>query len=634
MKITELKCPACGAVFKVKDEKANIAECEYCGGKFTLEWEHPNTPEQTANVRPLTETTQINYTPIRFEDEDQTPVPLWKRLCTGAALLCFLGACLTFLILRRDTDSDNKPAPITRNPLAGITGSASSDKNAKKTAPYGLLADALGMIFGKSAEAVSADEIAKIQWLVIGSDLNFRKVGYSFDNPIENPDAALTWLTFPRDAYKDNALDCLPSFTGLKMVYPGQTLQKSQLAGLSLQGFRGSYKSLEQVAGLVDPASLRMLEIDCSVDLNGLALFPNLETLIINGKEIENQKLLANSSIKSLSLNLSSGTMDFSVLGMMPSLEELTISCKAMKDINFVTKLSSLKKLSLERCAILTLAPLEHNAVLTGLSVTNCSDMKDLSAISTMTGLTTLTLGLPYQCPEPDLSGLTNMTALSLSGFDDTSFLKYMTKLESLELQNCTPGGADDFASLTHLKYLRLGTSGFQTQDYSFLTGLTALERLDLHGMSIYTDISGVFNLKTLKELNLNNASCEINFDKITENTTLEVLSIDKIKLFENIYIRQSGGMTDIYYDDVSLTEHLEFLGKLKGLQTLSICKNELTSVSFAGSLPALQSIDFSDNYVTDLSPLSSLKNLRQVTCTENPVANYDVLGDTVTISR
>ena len=138
--------------------------------------------------------------------------------------------------------------------------------------------------------------------------------------------------------------------------------------------------------------------------------------------------------------------------------------------------------------------------------------------------------------------------------------------------------------------------------------------------------------MPTLKSLNISGMDCEINFDKIQDNTSLEQLKIDHIKLYKNVSVRGGGGIYSVNWDDVNLTDHLSFLGKFKGLNALSIKENELTDLEFALSLEALKSIDFSDNYVTDISPLSGLKGLREVICTENPISNFEVLSDSVTV--
>ena len=296
--------------------------------------------------------------------------------------------------------------------------------------------------------------------------------------------------------------------------------------------------------------------------------------------------------------------------------------------------MDGLKALHIEHGTLLTLAPLSGCSELEELSVESCDELKDMSAISGLTGLTKLMLDLPYGCPQPELSGLTGMKELYLESFDETGFLRSMSGLETLTLDSCNVSNASDLDGLVNLKVLNCTSFGAMERDYSFITRLTGLEEVDLHGTVTYGDISGIFNLPALKRLNISHMECEINFDRIADNTTLEALSIDSIKLYKNVQVSGGGGIVYVDWDDVSFTEHLSFLEKLKGLKELSIRENELTDISFAASLGGLKTIDFSDNYVTDLSPLSGLKALSQVKCSENPVSDYEILGDAVVIVR
>ncbi len=629
MKITELRCSACDAILKI-EEGSNIAECEYCGNRFTIEWD--GAAGETPHLKPVRQ--RIDYTPIPPREPVEEKVNVKGRLIAVAALIA-----MAFFIIwmgmdqyrknQEDSDSKDVPAPG----MAGV--SVSEGETSSEPHLSGILADFAEIVFGRPAEELTEGELGQIQWLQMKADADNRWVGYSFDNPLENPDAELVWVQFPRDAYSDNALDCLPVFTGLKMVGAGQTLQKKQVEGLSLQGISGYFDSLGQVAELVEsPEAIRKIEISGKpVSLEGIELFPNLEALVIDSDKIEEERLLVNAgSVKNLSIDMYNGTMDFSVFGAMPWLEELTVSCKNIRDISFLSYMENLKAVRFEYGTFLTLEPLAGLQGLTELSLKSCDELKDMSAVSGLTGLKKLSLELPYDCPQPELGGLTGLKELSVKGFDNTGFLRNMSGLEILTLTSCTTGDAGDFAGLVNLKTLNCASFGYAKRECGFITALPALEHLDMHGTVTYGDISGIFNIPTLKSLNISNMECEINFDKISENGTLESLAIDSIKLYKNVTVSGGGGITNVDWDDVALTEHLDFLGRLKGLKHLSICGNGLTDLGFAASLGALQTIDFSDNYVKELAPLSELKDLRQVTCTDNPVSNTGVLEDSVVV--
>lgn len=648
MKITELRCSACDGTLKIDEHNPHFAVCEYCHTKYTIEWDHPGHPGSgDAHLKKMP--AKIAYEPIR-EPERKTsgwePYE-WKR----AIALVIFGIILIIVIgikgvyPRFQTDHAEKTVSgiatdsvFNRSASAGAeTTETHGGNESGKQKLSGTIAAFVETVFGKPLEDISEKELSKIQWIELKSDIDFRKIGYSFEDPLENPEAELTWVEFPRDDYQEVDLSCLPAFLGLKRIGTSQYLDAEDTKGLALTAIRGYFDSLEAAAAAVDdPSLIRYLDISGDpVSLNGLDLFPNLETLILDSDHIEETKNLVNAgALKSLSIDMYDGKMDFSVLGMMPWLEEVSISSKSIRDLGFISKMSGLKVFYVEYGGFLSLAPLKDCPQLEELSILRCDELKDMAEVSSLTGLKKLYLELPYGCAQPDLGGLTSLKELYLDGFEGTGFLRNMSGLESLTLDSCTVNSPADFEGLTNLKTLRCTSFAASARDYSFITRLPALEDLDLHGTVTYGDISGIFNLPSLKRLNISNMECEINFDRIGENTTLEALSIDKIKLYKNVRVSGGGGITYVDWDDVSLTDHLTFFEKLKGLKELSIQENQLTDLSFVSSLAALQTIDFSDNYVTDLSPLSGLRALTFVNCGENPISNYDILGESVVIMR
>lgn len=645
MKITEMRCSACDGTLKLDENNPNVAVCEYCHTKYVIEWDHPGRSQQEdVHLKRMPE--RITYQPIQKREEKKTGWEAhgWKRGAAMAVLVAgFLGVMYGLRVYRQADYGEQMAGETVGSGIAsmfgdGVQGDAAEEQQApKKMIPTGLLAEFAERLFGKPVEDITEGELAKLQWLEIRSNIDFRRVGYSFADPQADPEAELTWMEFPRDEYEEADLSCLPAFPGLKMISTGQTLSAEDLEGLSLTGISGYFDSLEEVAAVVGhPEQLRYLDITGSqVSLQGIEQFSNLETLILNSDQIDEAKnLVSAKSLKAVSADMYDGSMDFSIFGMMPWLERLSISSENLRDLSFLSQLDGLKALHIEYGTLLTLDPLRDCTELEELFVESCDELKDMSAVSALTGLKKLTLELPYGCPQPELGGLTGMKELYLESFDETGFLKNMHDLEVLTLDSCSVSAASDFDDLVNLKVLSCTSFGAVERDYSFITRLPGLEELDLHGTTTYGDISGIFNLPTLKRLNISHMECEIDFDQIAENTTLEALSIDDIKLYKNVQVSGGGGIVYVDWDDVSFTEHLSFLEKLKGLKELSIRENKLTDIHFAASLSGLRAIDFSDNYVTDLSPLSGLKALSQVNCQDNPISNYEILGDSVAILR
>lgn len=652
MKITELRCSACDGTLKIDEQNPNLAECEYCHTKYMIEQDYPGSMDAHLKAMPA----RIAYEPVRMPPKQDDGRESFKKKRAAALAIMGIGALLIAGInadkLRQLAGgeaareaSDNG----TKITLHGFTPGAASGEKAdgtgtgEKTGETGSTAELSGVmaefaevVFGVPADEVSETNLAKIRWLEFQTTIDFRRIGYSYANPLEDPEAELTWVEFSRDEYPEPDLSCLPLFSGLKQIGTSQHLDAEDTKGLALTGIRGYFDSLEEAAAAVeDPSLIRSLEITGDVSLAGMDRFPNLETLILDSSVIEESKNLVNAkSLKHLSIDMYDGKMDFSVLGMMPWLETVSLRSESIRDLGFVSKISGLKAFSVDNGGFLTLAPLTDCPRLEELSVTGCDELKDMSEISSLTGLKKLKLELPYGCAQPELGSLTALEELYLDGFDGTGFLRNMNQLKSLTLDGCTVEDPADFEGLASLESLRCTSFSASAMDYRFVTRLPALKELDLHGTATYDDISGIFRMPTLKRLNISNMQCEIDFDQIGENTTLEALSIDNIKLYKNVQVSGGGGIVYVDWDDVSFVEHLSFLERLKGLKELSIRENELTGVEFAAALPALETIDFSDNYVTDLAPLSGLKALSHVDCRENPISNYDVLGKSVVILR
>lgn len=653
MKITELRCSACQGTMIVDPENPNYAICEYCGTRYLIEWDtaggNKAAGEENPSLKKIPE--PIKYQPVKIHEKKKTgwePYG-WKR---GAAIVVLffviLGVMRGPAVYRRykmdhEVKVNSEQSADAANGSAAGIGKTEED-NIKLE---GILAAFAEQVYGQPAELITDEQLAKIQWLEFRTTADFEQIGYSFYNPYAGSgdgaadgesrvfEPELTWVSFPRDNYVNMNLSSLPKFTGVKKLKTNRGLTSEEIAGLHLEGISGYFDSLDGVAGLIgDTDSMREIGISGDkVSINGAEKFPNLEILSLDCDQIEEpKKLVAVKTLKSLTVDLYDEGMDFSVFGMMPWLERVTISSKKLKDFSFVSGMEGLKELNLSYGTFLNLDPLKNCTGLESLTVERCDELKDMSAISGLINLKKMKLELPYGCPEPDLSALSAMEVLYLDSFENTAFLRNMTELRTMTLDGCRVNNSSDFEGLGKLTTLNCTSFGQTERDYRFITRLPALENLNLSGTKTYEDISGIFNMPTLKSLNISGMDCEINFDNIQDNTRLEELKIDHIKLYKNVSVRGGGGIYSVNWDDVNLTDHLSFLGKFKGLNALSIKENELTDLEFASSMEALKSIDFSDNYVTDISPLSGLKGLREVICTENPISNFEVLSDSVTV--
>lgn len=635
MKLTELKCNACNGTLKIDENNPHIAVCEYCKSRYVIE------DMGNDNVRLESAVQPIPYVPIA------PPKPAkktgweyygWKRgLALFVIFLLLVVAMQGKAIVQRWKDDHAVAAPTSE------IGDAPMEQNKKlpeKAVPLtGALAMMAEEVFGHPADQVTDQELAKFQWIKTeySDGGNVLSVGYSFDNPYSAGNAKLTWLSFSRDA-APLELKGLSRLTGLKKLEVNGYISPDSLEGLSLEGLGCYIETPAELAEILGDKASSLKEIGFNaglVNLDGLSQFSNVEKLTLYGGHLTDISALASmKQVKSLTLDYCDNITDFSVLSTMTWLEELSIEAEGLKDIGFAAKMPGLTSLSLEGTEILNLKGLEHVTSLTSLSIDRCNEMKECGTVAGLTGLTTLFLDLPYGCEEPDLGSLNLLTDLTLSGFENISFIGSMPGLQVLNLDRCQINNPGVFSNLSNLKELSCSHVYGELSDWNFVSRIPALEVLDISGVSTYEDISGLFLLPAIRELYLNGTECEINFSRIRPNETLTLLEMDGVKLYTNVDISGGGGIMYIDYDKVSLDEHTDFLSNFPNLKSLSLADNTLTQITFAAGLPALETLDISGNYVTDLKPLESLKALKLLDSTGNPVENYRVIGEDVVIVK
>lgn len=637
MKITELKCPACGGDLKIDKDHKNFATCEYCNSSFALEWEQEKVIVlgQTGGGNGMPQKPAGNVPGGKGSNGKTVPAII---ITVSLFLLLFI-ARVAFRLWRIGQYPPYRPYSESLPQLPATDSMVETEEN-----PYfadeetevplsGIYAALAESIFGKPADEITDSELSRIQWLETAYDWDYLLVGYSFSNPLEDESAELTWLSFSRDG--SGGTQSLRHFTGLKKLNVDGSLQAVDIEGLALESIGCYASSPEELAGLLgDTSAVKEIRLNGGVDsLNGLTDFPNLETFYVDGYELTDISPLAGQpALKSLTLESCDAVTDFSVLNVMHSLEELELDTENLKALNFLAGMENLKCLRIDEAAILTLDGLEERPELEILKVEDCSNLKNMSALENLTSLQELYIELPYDCQPPNLGRLTGLRRLELSNFDDCSFLSGMTELVSLRLSGCELGNGIPFSGLTKLEELSLGANIGLGQPTEFIADFPALQKLDLRGVITYDDISGILSIPTLAQLDISGMECEINFSKVKENPSLQELRMDGLKLYENVQVSGSNGFISVGWDDVTLSDHVDFLSCFPSLRTLSIGDNELTDIDFAQTLPALEQLDISGNFITDLKPLAGLANLKSVICTGNPISNDRVLNEKVAI--
>ncbi|MFG6367578.1 MAG: leucine-rich repeat domain-containing protein [Lachnospiraceae bacterium] len=615
VRITEMRCPSCGGILKLPDENTKSVQCEYCGNEYVLD-----IPRQQSSPR-------------RIPDwEPVSPQPSIQPNNSNAIWFCivlFLIGIGGVIAVGNYKDAQKQkyvvldPIPV-QQPLYPLL-----EETAEEEQFSGILGQMVAIVYGKDVNSVTEEELSRIQWIADRSDIDYRYIGYSFDNPIEKPDAELNWFTFP--AHSESGYAGLYRLQGLKRLDTKESLSQCNLQGVQLESLSAPIKSLEDAAQeLEDTSGIRQLTIGGRIEsLQGLELFPNIEQLVVNASALSDiDAAIVLKHLRSLTLNNADAVNDFAVLASVETLEELVIDSDSLKTLEFLKRMPQLKSFGLLDGAFLDLSGLETLTELEKLTIEDCDELTDMNSVTKLLELKELSLECTYNCSEPSLAGLTKLQHLTLKRFDSCDFLSNLTNLETLSLNGCRLSPNLNLSGLTQLRKLTC-TSHSGDMSLDFIKSLTALEEIDLGGMVTYKDISGIFALPQLKNLDISGMECEINFDKVAENPSLQALEIAGVQLYENVQVSGGNGIVDVSWDDVYLAEHTDFITRFPNLKKLNVADNKIKELDFATNLTNLEEIDFSDNYVSDIHVLSSLPSLRQVNCKGNPVNNLRVLDET-----
>lgn len=243
-------------------------------------------------------------------------------------------------------------------------------------------------------------------------------------------------------------------------------------------------------------------------------------------------------------------------------------------------------------------------------------DLWSITELDLSTGVTTL----------EDLKYFIHLEKLNITGLNltDLSMLSGMTKLQELNITNCTVSASlaplNKLTALTHLTI-----SGSSVSALNELTDLHTLTYLDLSDNAI-GNISALANMTALEQVNLSQ-------NAITDPAPLAGLTkLTKLNLSSNALTSVSalGSCTALTSLDVSgngLTD-LSALGKLTGLHSLWATNNALTNVDALSACTSLEELNVSHNQIASLECLSGITSLRELNFAYNLLTSIPYLGD------
>ncbi len=244
---------------------------------------------------------------------------------------------------------------------------------------------------------------------------------------------------------------------------------------------------------------------------------------------------------------------------------ELPTSNSDLTDLNFLTEMKRLRKLSICFGNVTDITPIGQLSELTDLNL-EFNEITDISPLEDLTDLITL--------------------YLDHNQISDIAAIKGMNKLWSLGISDNNISDISPLSELTDLEDLGLGANIIS--DLSPISGSTKLTSLHLYGNNI-SDLSPISGLKKLDFLVLggNNIS---DLSPISGLTNLTELQISEANVSD---LSPISGLTNLTW--------------------LHIFSNNISDISPVANLHKLESIYIFSEAVNDFSPLYGLTNLQTI---------------------
>lgn len=514
----------------------------------------------------------------------------------------------------------------------GEGGTVSGEKQSFVLPESEFLTELVEALFGKPVSQVTYEELYSIMYL---------DIYYLNDTDVLAADVYLSdgsggsWLMADGDVDTGD-LSCLE---GLQYLYleAGYVSYDTDWHNLKNLQALSCNASIPDITGYIDVSQLVYLGVGETFGMSDLSLlseFSNLQYLELDAGLLDSIAGVSQApALTALSITGGDRITDFSELYDMPQLEELSIESEGLKDIGFIEGMDNLQYLALKGTEVRNLSPiLECADTLRVLCLDDNYQAEDISPVFACTGLEKLQLWVEYQfdvpMEAPDFSAMTNLYSLSLEGYDKFDSLALLPGLEELTIEGLGSGDGAFLKELTNLKTLNLVNMSVYDGFFDNLSGLESLVTLNLEDSFVWCDISPVFELPNLQELNLEWAECGLQPEKLMVSESLSRLNLTHA-VFDGLL--EDGSWNFGNETELAMQEVLEAMAPcMPALTQLYVPRQNLDNLDFVSELPALTLLDVEDNYITDLSPLTGLEQLVVLICGDNPIESTDGLEDVI----
>lgn len=262
------------------------------------------------------------------------------------------------------------------------------------------------------------------------------------------------------------------------------------------------------------------------------------------------------------------------------------------------------------------------------------ADAKDYSALRHMLFLTKLTIENGAADQLGNLSPLTNLSELKISGtsvsHENLQIIAGLPLLKSLTLPNCGITSISPLEKAVSLTYLDLSNNAIRNidmlamlkdlqelnldtnaiADLTPISGLSALTRLDVSS-NVLTSLAPISSLTNLTWLDASTNSIA-NLGEIGKLTGLTNLYLQSNKLTGVSGVEKCTALTDLNISKNTISD-IEALSKLTKMMYFDFSFNSVSQIPAFPKNCALVTINGSNNNISSLKPLGGLRNLNNV---------------------
>lgn len=631
------KCPMCGTKLKMMNGRMTCKDCGYylrdqnesAGAAQSSSYNSTGSSQSGSygstgsNVQPGPY--KAPSTPQSSKKSSGSKTPIRAALVSVASVLC-IGLSSSYVrnggreiietLTNKEDDSfsyDISYPSISMPNFGGMSGSTTSGSTsaASVVLPTSDFTIAfIQTVYGKDYKSITAEEYGAVTALQVDDKNN--RIYFQLNN------GETQYFYYPSD-YRLVVSD-LKCFPNLEQLYvENKMLMTNDLKGLNNLYAIHSRNSAKELAKLVENPEniidLGIYDLGFNTDLSALSSFPNLLYLTVDSSHLSDISVLKSfPDLLGLDLGKCNDLTDYSPLMSLTQLEELSISSSQLKTIDFIKQMPNLMYLHVEDSQIQDLSALSSCPMLTNLLLEDNNKLDDYSPIGDLSNLVYLTLEVSQRAtqPLPSFKNLTEVTYLSLKNVKDLSPLRDAVNVTALQLEYCGSRHLDALTAMPNLSWLKIDEFWELTESLAPLTQLQSLEELDISGTKVFGNVAEIFSIPTLKYLYMDDCQVGIDFDAVSLNPNLEVLSMCDVRILKDP--SHNNG------DKIYLSEHYEFFDNFPNLIELYVSSANLDNINFVAKMPGLQYLDIANNNVTSLTPLLQLEDFYMVWCGKNTI--------------